>query len=216
MGRIERPRQRGGRGFEAAALVVAGKEGQRGRFQGLVRIPLQPLPKRGGYGMHDDDCVLRLKIVEFDPQSPESVPPPAAGKSQGHGELRDCSVVIAYHLRDEGFTPPIHSGRQLLFIGTAEQQSNEPGSFKQSGVSEFPVRPLTRPIRLRGHERREFGDQFVGNVRNQPAEHGGHQRTLFVGEASALFEEEIRGNNGQPIPPRARTRTTSPSVSSSR
>ena len=59
---------------------------------------------------------------------------------------------------------------------------------------------------LGGEHRRERGNELVGNVRDQVAEHRGHQGALLIGQPTALVEEEIRGSNGQPIVPRARAR----------
>jgi hypothetical protein len=93
----------------------------------------------------------------------------------------------------------VDATRQLLLVGSSQQQGNEALPFHQSGSAKPAVKPFAALFGLRAQQGREAGDQFVDNVPNQPTEHGGNQRPLLVGQARAVIEEEIGHGYAEPV-----------------
>ena len=173
-GRFHRARQSGDAGLQTTAFVVAGEKRLGGGFQRLIGIAVQPVTDRASDGMGDCDGVLSFKIVKFDAEPPKSIAAAAPCEGQAHGRFRHRSVFIADQGRDRSVWTSVHSSGQLLFVGTAEQESNQAVALQQSGIAKRAISSVSRRIRLRGHEGGKATDQFVGDIGNKAAKHRRH------------------------------------------
>ena len=205
-GGFHRPRQGGNRGVEAAAFIVARKQRLRGAFQRQVVVVVKVVAQRRGDGMNQRNRVFGGKIVILDPEPAITVAAAAARHGQRHRRFGNRGILVPDHRGDERIGAALHAGRQLLFVGAAQQQRDQPVPLEQAAIAKAPVNDVAAGLGPGREQRRQSGDDLVGDVADQAAQHRRHQRAFFVGQPAALVEEEIGTRHREPVASRAGTR----------
>ena len=153
--------------------------------------------------MDKGGCFLRRKIVELKPLAAEAIAPAATCHRQSHGGAGHGWIGVSDQPFDEaqiaGATCVTPRRPDRLLVGAAEEKADQRRSIQSPASPQARNEIFTILLGLRQIIMRKAKADLVGDLFDEPDEHGGHQRTFLFGQARFIVEEQIAPDDRQPI-----------------